>query len=424
MSLLLQHARVVDPSQRIDALLDVRLSEGRVAELGEALAPRAGERVVDCAGLVAAPAFVDPHVHFRQPGFERKETIATGSAAAAAGGYATVLCEPNTRPPCDRRERVDEFYALARRGACIRALTKACLTKDAQGAELSPILQDGRAEGVAAVSDDGSPVVSERVMRAACERAAELGLVVSPHSEDSPDALARVDSTDDAPAGLRGDFTDEPIWVARDLQCAADAGARIHLSHLSLEASLRLVRRAKAERPGAVTCEAAPHHLTLTSDDVERYGPNARMCPPLRSEADAAALRAALAEGLIDCVATDHAPHTKEDKAAGANGVIGLETAFAVLHTRLVLRGDLSLPQLIERMTIGPARAFGLDAGSLAPGAWADVVVLDLERVWTPTADELKSRSCNCPFLGWRLVGRPVLTIAGGRIVHDIMPRG
>ncbi len=414
--ILLKNGRLIDPANGIDDVLDLRIGAGRIAEVGANLTSKPGDEAIDCSGLVVAPGFIDPHVHFREPGFEQKETLGTGSAAAAAGGYTTVICEPNTNPPRDTRKRIDEFYEIAARDACIRVLTKACLTEESRGLSVSAILRGDDAAGVAAASDDGNPVLSGSVMTDACRVAGRLGLVVSPHCEDSHYSIEKAPEVDDAPPGLRHDFTDEPLWVARDIECAREAGARLHVGHISLKAALDLVLEARGQGQ-PVTCEVTPHHLILTADDVAKYGPNARMCPPLRSARDVAALRRALADGHIDCIATDHAPHTAEDKAAGANGIIGLETAFGLLHAHLVESGVLTLPKLIELMTVGPARIFGLPYGTLAAGACADVVVIDPDAKWDMRVDDFKSKSRNCPFIGWSLRGRPVMTIAGGRAV-------
>ena len=419
MTILLKNGRVIDPANGLDRVMDVRIDGERIAGVGPSLSPEQGERMIDCTGRVVAPGFVDPHVHFRQPGYERKETIATGSAAAAAGGYTTVLCEPNTRPPRDTRGRVDEALRIAERDAAVRVLTKACLTAESKGLEVSPILRGDDVAGAAAVSDDGNPVLSHRVMLEACRQAARHGLVVTPHSEDSHYSNAQIAHVVDAPAGLRGDFRDEAIFVARDIECARESGCRLHIAHVSLAESVDLIRQAKgAGLP--VTCEATPHHLLLTSDDEARIGPNARMNPPLRPASDRDALRAALADGTIDCIATDHAPHTEHDKAEGAMGVIGLETAFGVLNTRLVETGCVSLPKLIDLMSAAPARIFGLPFASLSPGSCADLVVVDPAVAWTVDAGAFRSLSRNCPFEGWPLKGRSVLTIARGRVVFEL----
>lgn len=417
MSMLLRNGRVIDPANGVDGITDVRIVGEVIAEVGPGPSPAAGDEVVDCIGLVVAPGFVDPHVHFRQPGYEHKEMIETGAAAAAAGGYTTVICEPNTNPPRDTQERVDEVLRIAA-DQPIRVLTKACLTTESRGLEVSPILRAVKLSSVAAASDDGNPVLSRSVMLEACHAAARHGLVVTPHSEDSHYSNDQMASVADAPVGLSGDFCDEAIFVKRDIECAREAGCRLHIAHVSLAESLDLIREARADGL-PVTCEAAPHHLTLTAEDAQKIGANAHMNPPLRSEADIQALRAALLDGTVDCIATDHAPHTDEEKADGSMGVIGLETAFGVLNTCLVETGCVSLARLIELMTVGVTRIFGLPLGTLSEGAVADVVVIDPTRSWTADSTEFESKSRNCPFEGWHLTGQPVVTVGRGRVVSD-----
>ena len=415
MNVLLKNGRVIDPANRVDRVMDLRVAGDVVAEVRPSLPAREDE-VFDCAGMVVAPGFIDAHVHFRQPGFEHKETIATGSAAAAAGGYTTVVCEPNTKPPRDSRERVAEVLAIGERDGVVRVLTKACLTRGSEGREVSPLLAGPDAAGAAAASDDGNPVLSRRVMLEACRAAARHGLVVTPHSEDSHQSNARLPEVDDAPPGLRGEFADEAALVERDIACAREAGCRLHIAHVSLAASLDLIRKAKAQGL-PVTCEATPHHLTLAADAQRELGPNACMCPPLRSADDVRALREAVADGTVDCLATDHAPHSAQDKADGAMGVIGLETAFGVLHTKMVAEGEIALPELVALMTSKPAAVLGLPYGRLSVGACADIVVIDPRRAWTVDVEAFASRSRNCPFAGWALVGRPVLTLSRGKVV-------
>ena len=417
MTMLLKNGRVIDPANEVDGIADVRIADEAIDEVRPELSPVPDEEVIDCTGWMVAPGFVDPHVHFRQPGYEHKETIETGAAAAAAGGYTTVICEPNTNPPRDTQERVDEVLRIAA-GRPVRVLTKACLTTESKGLEVSAILRRSELSGVAAGSDDGNPVLSRSVMLEACRAAARHGLAVTPHSEDSHYSNGQTASVADAPAGLRGDFCDEAVFVKRDIESAREAGCRLHIAHVSLAESLGLIRQAKGDGL-PVTCEAAPHHLTLTADDAQKIGPNACMNPPLRSKADGQALRAALLDGTVDCIATDHAPHTDEEKVDGSMGVIGLETAFGVLNTCLVETGCISLVRLAELMAVGPARIFGLPFGTLSRGAVADVVVIDPATPWTVDSTVFESKSRNCPFEGWHLTGRPVLTVSMGKTVFD-----
>lgn len=416
-SILIQSGRVIDPSAGTDETADLLVEGGCIRQIGTGMDTGGTDcEVVQAAGLIVAPGLVDPHVHFREPGFTHKETIATGSRAAAAGGFTSVICEPNTDPPIDSPDMIDELTKLADDSAIVHAHTKACITRGAKGAELTDIARIARKERCAALSDDGNPVVSDALMRDACAEAAQANIVVSPHAEDSEVARRAYESAPTHPLHNSQPYCNEAHYVARDIGAGEAAGCRLHISHLSLAESLHLIKRAKAKGRARVTCEVSPHHLALCADDGSELGPDAVMNPPLRGRADMEALCRAVADGVVDCIATDHAPHAAEEKERGTMGVIGLETALGVLMTTLVKPGLVSVPDLIARMASRPAKIFGLTAGTLAVGALADVVLIDPDAEWTVDPTTFQSKSRNCPFAGWQLSGRAVMTIVSGAI--------
>ena len=422
--LLLKGGRVIDPASGLDRTADVRIVDGRIVEVAPGLAARgAGARVVDCANRVVAPGFVDLHVHFREPGQEYKEDIASGSRAAAAGGFSTVCCMPNTVPPNDNRAITELILRRSAEVGLARVRPVGAISKGLLGESLSE-MAEMKAAGIVAVSDDGRPVMNAELMRRALEYARTFDLPVVQHAEDLELSAGGV--MNEGPvatrAGLRGQPTSaESVMVARDLELVEWTGARYHVAHLSTARSAALVRDAR-RRGLPVTCEVTPHHLTLTDLACAGYDTHAKCAPPLRGPADLAALEEALADGTIDAVATDHAPHSPVEKELefdnAAFGMIGLETAFPLLY-RLVVRGVIDLPRAIALLTAGPAHCFGLDAGTLTLGAAADVVVLDLDRTFPVNAGTIQSRSRNTPFLGWELTGRAVLTLLDGRATHD-----
>jgi len=417
-NLLIRGGRLIDPSAGVDETADLLIESGRVSRIGLGLSAAGQEcEIVDAAGLIVAPGLVDPHVHFREPGFTHKETIATGSRAAARGGFTTVICEPNTNPPIDTPKRVDEFAQRARGSAIIRVYAKACITRGAAGEELTDIAALREKPQCAAISDDGNPVIDDGVMQNACVAAAKADIVVSPHAEDSELARRAYASTLHHPLCQSPPYRNEPHYVERDIAAAEAARCRIHFSHISLADSMGLIDEAKGRGRTRVTCEATPHHLALCAEDATRLGPNGVMNPPLRSRAEMEALRRAFIGGRIDCIATDHAPHTTEEKQRGAMGVIGLETALGVIMTTFVKPQRISIPQLVARMSLQPAKIFGLRAGTLAVGASADVVLIDAEAQWVVDPGRFQSKGRNCPFAGWQLTGQAVTTIVGGTIV-------
>ncbi|PYQ01891.1 MAG: dihydroorotase [Acidobacteria bacterium] len=421
--LLLKGGRVVDPARRLDAPRDVLLEDGRVARVEKSLSRR-GAEVIEAEGLVVCPGFIDLHVHLREPGREDKETIATGTRAAAAGGFTAVCAMPNTAPVNDNSGITRSILEKARSEGMVRVYPIGAITRGSRGEELAEY-GDLKDAGCVAVSDDGRPVASARVMRRALEYARAFDLPVVDHCEEP--ALFERAAMNEGPVatllGLRGTpSAAESIVVERDVQLAELTGGRLHVAHLSTAASADAVRRGKA-RGVRVTAEVTPHHLLLTDQAVKDsdYDASTKMNPPLRSEADRRAMVEALRDGTIDAIATDHAPHTVDDKKVeyeeAAFGVVGLETAVSLCLDRLVASGLLPLTRLVTLLSTGPARVFGLPGGTLAPGAPADVTVLDLDRPRKVDPARFHSKGRNTPFAGWALKGAAVITVVGGQIV-------
>jgi dihydroorotase len=424
--LVIRGARVVDPTERLDATVDVRIDGGTVAQIGEQLEVN-GHRVVDAAGLVLAPAFVDPHVHLRTPGREDEETIASGTAAAAAGGYCAILAMPNTDPVVDTTDVLRGLRARAEQEAEVPVGFTAAISVGQAGQQLTE-MGELAAAGAAAFTDDGRPVASAGLMRRALEYNAITGRPLTLHCEEP--SLTRGGHMHmgavSAELGLGGwPSLGESLGVARELSLARDTAQPLHLMHLSARESVEHLRAAQAagvEASGEVT----PHHLCLTDEAVRSLDANLKMNPPLRSDVDRSALVDALRDGTIAAVATDHAPHSREEKdvpfEAAPFGVTGLETAFAALHTHLVEPGLLTLETLLERMSAGPARIFGLERPKIAVGAVANLVLLNPAATWRVREDRFRSRSANSWLLGRPLRGKVVLTIAAGRVAYPVQP--
>jgi dihydroorotase len=392
--------------------------------LGLNLAAPDGADVREVHGLVVSPGLVDVHVHLREPGNEDEETVATGARAAAAGGFTQVCAMPNTDPVTDNQAAVGFIVRQSMRAGFARVHPIGAISVGQKGERLAEFGEMVGA-GAVAVSDDGRPVASGHLMRTALEYARTFEIPVADHCEEPTLAAggAMHEGLVASRLGLKGiPAAAEEIMVARDLLLAEWTGGHVHLCHMSTRGSVELIRRAR-ERGVRVTAEVTPHHLVLTDHACEGYDTHAKMNPPLREAADVAALRAGLKDGVIDCVATDHAPHAYDEKEAAFDeapfGIIGLETAFGVCHTELVQGGVLTLPELLLRMSVGPARAFRLAGGTLAPGAPADIAVLDVTTPWTVDAGRFWSKSRNTPFAGRWLVGRAALTVVAGRVVHE-----
>ncbi len=423
-TLLIAGGRVVDPSRGTDGALDVLVEDGKVRAVAPNLL-REGryDRVIDATGLVVAPGLVDMHVHFREPGREADETIATGSAAAVRGGFTSVAVMPNTEPAVDDQADAEFQVLQGKRAGKARVYPIGAVTRDRKGEALSEMGGLVRG-GAVAFSDDGDPVRSAEVMRCALLYAKMLGRVVIQHAED-PD-LAKNGAMHaglvSLMLGLSGkSAASEEVMVARDITLAALTGGRLHIAHCSTAGSVDLVRQAK-KRGLKVTCEACPHHFSLTDQAVCSFDPNFKMNPPLRTQQDLEALVEGLLDGTIDAIASDHAPHSREKKEVefqdAPNGVIGLETMVPVSVTKLLVERGMKLPRLIEVLSTGPARILGIPAGTLTPGTPADIAVLDLETAYT-IEPRFRSRSSNCPFVGWNVRGRAMWTVVGGRVVYD-----
>ena len=420
--LVLKNGRVIDPAHDFDQVTDVLISDGRIAAI-ESGASAPGARVVDCTGKIVAPGFVDLHVHFREPGHEYKEDLASGARAAAAGGFTTVCCMPNTNPPNDCRAVTELIVRRAREAAIVRVHPVGAISRGLKGESLAE-MGEMKDSGIVAVSDDGKPVMNADLMRRALEYARTFGLTVVQHAEDLNLAAGGVmnEGANATRAGLRGQPpAAESVMVARDLELVAWTGAKYHVAHISTAASVRLVREAKA-RGLPVTCEVTPHHLTLTDAACCGYDTSTKVAPPLRTDADVAALKVGLSDGTIDCIATDHAPHAAQEKDVefdqAAFGLIGLETTLG-LCLKLVDEKVITLPQLIRKLTVGGAKIFELAGGTLQRGAAADVAVLDLDARFTVDAARGRSKSRNTPFHGWELRGRAAHTIVGGEVVYS-----
>ncbi len=423
--LLLRGGRVIDPSRNLDEPADVLIQDGKIAAVGRGVGAPDGTDVRHVRDHIVAPGLVDVHVHLREPGNEDVETVATGARAAAAGGFTAVCAMPNTDPVTDNQAAVGFIVRQSVRAGLTRVYPIGAISVGQRGERLSEFGEMVGA-GAVAVSDDGKPVVSSHLMRTALEYARTFDIPVADHCEEPTLAFGGVmhEGLVSARLGLKGiPSAAEEIMVARDAVLAGLTGGHVHLCHMSTRGSVEVIRRAK-EQGIRVTAEVTPHHLVLTDRACERYDTHAKMNPPLREAADVAALRAALKEGVVDCIASDHAPHAYDAKEAAFDdapfGIVGLETSFGVAYTELVVNGVLTLPELIHRMSAAPASVFGLPGGTLGQGAVADIVVLDITEPWTVDPTAFCSKSRNTPFAGRVLTGRATLTLVGGKIVHQI----
>ncbi|HSR11212.1 MAG TPA: dihydroorotase [Thermodesulfobacteriota bacterium] len=428
MNFLFKNARVVDPASGTDDRLDVLVEGGKISEIGRGIPP-SGEKaeVIDCAGKILVPGLIDMHCHLREPGFEYKEDIASGSRAGAAGGYTTLVCMANTNPVNDTRSVTEYIIREAREKASTRVYPVGAVTKEMKGESLAEI-GELKSAGVVALSDDGKPVMNSGLYRRALEYARGFGVPVISHCEDLSLSGAGVmnEGSVSTSLGLRGiPAAAEEVMVLRDIKLCELTGAHLHVAHVSTAGSVRAIREAKT-RGVRVTAETAPHYFTLTDEAVRGYDTNTKMSPPLRTAADVAAVAEGLRDGTLDAIATDHAPQTAIEKDVefdyAANGIIGLETALP-LTLRLVEAGSLTLAQALARLTVGPAGILGLEQGSLKKGADADLAVIDPN--WDQVVDVklFKSKSRNSPFQGWALKGFAVLTLLAGRVVHRVPER-
>jgi dihydroorotase len=425
-ALLIKGGRLVDPSQRLDAIGDLLLQDGKVAAVGGTIAAPAGATVVDAAGMVVAPGLIDVHVHLREPGREDVETVATGAHAAAAGGFTAVCAMPNTKPVTDNQATVGFVKRQGEAAGFARVYPYGAISVGQKGETLAEF-GEMVAAGAVAVSDDGKPVENSHLMRTALEYAMTFGIPVVEHCEVM--ALAHGGSMNEgivsARLGLQGIPAEaEEIDAIRCILLAKRTGGHVHLCHLSTKGSVELVRWGKAQGIN-VTAEVCSHHISLTEEACEGYNTNAKMNPPLRTATDVAALQQGLKDGTIDLLVTDHAPHHYDEKerefADAPNGIVGLETALGVNITYLVEPGILDIPQLVDRMSCRPAKVFHLPGGTLAKGSNADVTVFDPKRKWTVDPSAFKSKGRNTPYGGHVLTGRAICTVVGGKIVHQLV---
>jgi dihydroorotase len=421
LKLVIRNGRVMDPASGLDAVRDVAIEDGRIAAIGEDLA-LSGAGELDASGLIVAPGFIDMHVHLREPGFEYSETIESGSRAAAAGGFTSICCMPNTSPVNDSATVTSYIIERAERHAIVNIFPIGAITKNSAGEELAAIglMKDA---GIVAISDDGRPVMNARVMRRAMETARSFGLPVIDHCEDLHLSAGgdMNESVASVRLGLRGiPAASEDIMVARDILLAELTGARFHVAHISSRHSVEMVAFAKA-RGLAVTCEATPHHFALADSAMPPYDSNYKMKPPLRSPCDIGAVTAGIVSGAVDAIATDHAPHAGSEKMQEFEkcpfGILGLETAIGVTLDRLVHTGKITLMRMLELFTTGPDRVLNLNRGRLAAGSAADITIIDADRAWTYDVNRSASKSRNSPFHGHNFRGGPVATIVNGKIV-------
>lgn len=434
MLTLIRHARLIDPAAGLDAVRDIALADGRIAAIDADLSTFAAGETIDASGLIAAPGLIDPHVHLREPGQTGKETIATGSQAAVAGGFTTVCCMPNTSPALDCPEMMEYVSLKAQAEAVCRVFAVSAATKGRKGEELAEIGLCARA-GAVGISDDGDVIASAAMMRAVLLAARDAGLAVMQHCQDTTLTVGASmhDGAVSTRLGLVGWPREaEEIIIERDVRLAASVGARYHVQHLSSGGSVEIIRRARRDHGPIITAEASPHHLCLTHElcggiDGESYDTMAKMNPPLREQSDVDAIIAGIVDGTITVLATDHAPHTAEEKARPFEeapfGIIGLESALGVYASVLVHGRHIAWPRLIAMMTIEPARLCGLDQrglGKLAVGGPGDVTLIDPDAAWVFGREHLAGRSSNTPFLGRALRGRAVRTIVGGKTVWSL----
>jgi dihydroorotase len=418
-TLLLCNGRVIDPSQNIDHIADFWLKDGIILGIGPQSAT--ADRTIDCSGLIVAPGLIDMHVHLREPGREEDETIATGTAAAIAGGVTSVACMPNTEPPIDRREVLNYVLDQARLAGNCNVFPIAVVTKNRAGKELAE-LGDLAEAGAVAFTDDGAPVYSAEIMRRALEACAKLDRAVLVHAEVLELTVGGVMnegsvSRDLGVGGMPG--VAEDIMIARDILLSELTGGRTHILHVSTAGGVELIRQGIA-RGIRISGEACPHHFLLTDEKLRTRDSNYKMSPPLRSERDRQAILAGLKDGTLAVLATDHAPHAPAKKACelalAPNGILGLETFLPLCVTHLIEPGHLTWPAMLAKMTVNPARMLGIDRGTLQPGRPADVTVIDPRVRWTFDRNASSSKSRNTPFHGWEVTGRAVVTIVGGEV--------
>lgn len=420
--ILIKNGRIIDPANNIDAELDLLVEDGKIAEIGKSIESK-GAETIDAAGLLVTPGLVDIHVHLRDPGFEYKEDVISGTRAAAAGGVTSLACMPNTSPIIDNLAICRYIISKAQEKGSANVFPIGSITKGLKGESLSE-MGELKEAGCVGFSDDGVPVVSSEMMRRGLEYADTFDAPIISHAEDL--SLVGSGVMNEGPIstelGLKGiPWVAEDAMTARDIMLAEFTGGRLHMAHVSTKGSVDLVRQAKA-RGVRVSCEATPHHFTLSDEAVRGYDTNAKMNPPLRSQEDVTAVRAGLADGTIDAIATDHAPHHIDEKnvefAIAMNGIVGLETMLP-LTLKLVEDNVIDLNQAIALMSCQPAAVIGIDRGTLSKGAVADIALIDPNKVWEVVAEELLSKSKNTPFGGWKMKGSVMKTLLAGKTVFE-----
>nr|WP_041606402.1 dihydroorotase [Halothermothrix orenii] len=422
MRTLLKNGTVIDPVNNIRGQYDILIEGKHIINIKKEIKPE-NCQVIKLEGKVVIPGLIDMHTHLREPGYEEKETIITGCEAAAAGGFTTIACMPNTRPVADNPATVEYIKSKARE-AVVKVLPVGSITKNLEGKELAEIGFLARA-GVCGLSDDGNPVMNSEIMRRAMEYARAFDLPIISHCEDldlvgdgvmNEGYYSTILGLKPIPAAA------EEVMISRDIILADFTGARLHIDHLSTRKGVEMVARAK-EKGLRVTAEVTPHHLILTDKAVKGYNPNTRVNPPLRSSEDRAALRQGIKEGIIDVIATDHAPHTFEDKLGeydyAENGISGLETALSLIYDRLIKTGEISWEDLVRLMVINPSEIVGVKAEGIKRYARADITIFDPDRTWQVNPENFKSKGKNTPFADWELTGKVVMTIVDGKIVYD-----
>lgn len=423
MGIVIQNGRVINPATQTDEILDVRIEDGKVKEMDKNLQKRDDDECIDASGCYVFPGFIDLHVHLRDPGQTQKEDIMTGSAAAARGGYTTIVAMPNTSPVVDHPDVVRYVYEKAKQAGLVNVLQTGAVTRGMAGKELSDLSGMIKA-GICAISEDGKSVMDSGLYRQAMRIAAAAGIPVLAHCEDINLVEGGVINQGEKSRqlGIPGiSNAVENVIAARDIMLAEETGVRLHLCHCSTKETVELVRDAKTKGI-AVSAEVCPHHFTLTEEDIIEGDSNYKMNPPLRTREDVEALRQGLKNGIMEAISTDHAPHTKEEKekdlCSAPFGIVGMETAAALTYTQLVLGGYLTPMQMAEKMSRNPARILGIDRGDLSPGHAADLVIFDPEAEYEIHGEDFAGKSTNMPYEGRKVTGRVRMTVCGGKIVY------
>lgn len=422
MSLLIKNGHIVDPVNKLDGVADILIDGEKISRIGKNISAK-GATIIEAKGKLVLPGLVDMHAHLREPGREDRETILTGSQAAARGGFTAVACMPNTAPCIDNQGTAEFVIKEGKKAAIVDVRPIGAITKNREGKELAEVADLKRA-GCVAISDDGNPVENSDVMRRAMEYASMFGMLIISHSEDRALSLDGVmnEGLTSTVLGLRPiPAAAEYSAVSRDLRLAELAGSRIHIAHVSTKESVGIIRHAK-KKGVLVTCETCPHYFTLTDEAVKEFDSNTKVNPPLRKEEDVKAIIEGLRDGTIDAIATDHAPHTDNEKDVEFDlapfGMVGLETALSLAVSELINKKILSWPELIEKMSVAPARILGIEGGTLTQGSPANVVIFDKAVEWEVKKEELLSKGKNTPFLGQKLPGKVLCTIFNGKVVY------